>query len=133
MGTQDWKGSSEAGDILAAQKPPCRCACNSLILEDRDSPIYAAQNHMFVGNCRERALALMHCLCFARIKSAFTMNNIQRADVTLLHVLWMTKLQFATHSYVLIKKSPYMPTITGSIEVGPSGRPKWTGIGLSGT
>jgi len=24
------------------------------------------------------------------------MNNIQRADVTLLHVLWMAKLQFAT-------------------------------------
>lgn len=48
--TQDWKGSSEARDILAAQKPPCRCACNSLILGDRDSPIYAAQNHMMVGN-----------------------------------------------------------------------------------
>ena len=52
-GTQDWKGSSEAGDILAAQKPPCLCACNSLILGDRDSPIYAAQNHMIVGKYRE--------------------------------------------------------------------------------
>jgi hypothetical protein len=28
------------------------------------------------------------------------MNNIQRADVTLLPVLWMTKLQFATHRFV---------------------------------
>jgi hypothetical protein len=34
---------------------------------------------------------------FARIKSAFKMNNIQRADVTLLHGLWMTKLHFARH------------------------------------
>jgi hypothetical protein len=36
-------------------------------------------------------------LCLARIKSAFTMNNIQRADVTLLHGLWMTKLHLAKH------------------------------------
>jgi len=43
-------------------------------------------------------------LCFARIKSAFTMNNIQRADVTLLHVLWMTKLQFATHRRISLSK-----------------------------
>src|SRR5260370_18300073 len=41
----------------------------------------------------------------ARNKSAFTMNNIQRADVTLLHVLWMTKLQFATHSSRKIRLS----------------------------
>jgi hypothetical protein len=33
--------------------------------------------------------------CFARIKSAFKMNNIQRADITLLHGLWMTELHFA--------------------------------------
>jgi len=26
------------------------------------------------------------------------MNNIQRADVTLLHGLWMTKLHFARHT-----------------------------------
>ena len=49
-GAQDWEGNSEAGDTLAAQKPPCLCAYISLILGDRDSPIYAAQNHMFVGN-----------------------------------------------------------------------------------
>ena len=33
------------------------------------------------------------------MKSAFKLNNIHRADVTLLHVLWMTKLQFARHSW----------------------------------
>ena len=32
------------------------------------------------------------------------MNNIQRADVTLLHVLWMAKLQFATDNNVNAKK-----------------------------
>jgi hypothetical protein len=33
------------------------------------------------------------------------MNNIQRADVTLLHGLWMTKLHFARHRQ-LPKDSP---------------------------
>jgi hypothetical protein len=33
-----------------------------------------------------------------------SMNNIQRADVTLLHVLWMTKLQFATHRRISLSK-----------------------------
>jgi hypothetical protein len=37
-------------------------------------------------------------LCFARIKSAFEMNNVQRGDVTLLlRPLWRAKLQFARH------------------------------------
>jgi predicted RNase H-like HicB family nuclease len=36
-------------------------------------------------------------LCFARTKSAFEMNNVQREDATLLHALWLAKLQFARH------------------------------------
>ncbi len=34
-------------------------------------------------------------LCFARIKRAFEMNNVQRGGVTLLRPLWRAKLQFA--------------------------------------
>ncbi len=37
-------------------------------------------------------------LCFARIKSAFKMNNIQRADVTFVTWPVVTKLHFARHS-----------------------------------
>jgi hypothetical protein len=35
------------------------------------------------------------------------MNNIQRADVTLLLGLWMTKLHFARHSLLLLL--PHIP------------------------
>jgi hypothetical protein len=57
-------------------------------------------------------------LCFARIKSAFKMNNIQRADVTLLHLLWMTKLQFARHSCPL---DPTLSVIESPITTRGSG------------
>jgi hypothetical protein len=42
------------------------------------------------------------------------MNNIQRADVALLHVLWMTKLQFATHRNAAARHSnPVGGTLLG--------------------
>src|SRR5260370_24622452 len=44
-------------------------------------------------------------VCFARIKTAFEMNNIQRCDVTLWHVLWLAKLQFAKHNRRCIRSS----------------------------
>jgi len=37
-------------------------------------------------------------LCFAKIKTTFEMNNIQRWDVTLFYVLWLAKLPFARHT-----------------------------------
>ena len=36
-------------------------------------------------------------LSFARIKSAFEMNNLQRGHVTLLHALRLPNYQFARH------------------------------------
>jgi hypothetical protein len=39
------------------------------------------------------------------------MNNIQRADVTLLHVLWMTRLQFATHQSSRAAHQPLCPNM----------------------
>ena len=51
------------------------------------------------------ALAVLIVLCFARIKTAFEMNSIQRCDVTLFIVLWLAKLQFARHSRRCIRSS----------------------------
>jgi hypothetical protein len=55
--------------------------------------------HLFTVDApsQPRDLLRKRMLCFARIKSALKMNNIQRADVTLLHDLWMAKLHFARH------------------------------------
>ena len=46
-------------------------------------------------------------LCFARIKSAFEMNNIQRRDVTCVTCLWLAKLQFASHTLVFSEREVF--------------------------
>jgi hypothetical protein len=54
---------------------------------------------------------------------AYKTNNIQRADVTLFQVLWMTKLQFARHTLIAIQVLPVLLhqirgcTLAGNITV----------------
>jgi hypothetical protein len=53
--------SHVAEGFMAAQKPPCLRACNSLILGDRNSHVYTAQKQMLLGKSTDsRPAAISH-------------------------------------------------------------------------
>jgi hypothetical protein len=69
------------------------CPANLLVIGTDEFPEFRG-----LFDCDRDWLDRRKLHCFARIKSAFKMNNIRGADVALLHGLWMTKLHFARHT-----------------------------------